>query len=31
LWPVSSSNGEGILDLSAAIANMFQGGEDQAG
>ena len=31
LWPVSSSSGEGILDLSAAIANMFQGGEDQAG
>ncbi|HVP23156.1 MAG TPA: ATP/GTP-binding protein [Conexivisphaerales archaeon] len=31
LWPVSSSTGEGLLDLSAAIANIFQGGEDQAG
>jgi hypothetical protein len=31
LWPVSSSTGEGILDLSGAIANIFQGGEDQGG
>ncbi len=31
LWPVSSSDGSGILDLSGAIANIFQGGEDQAG
>jgi GTPase SAR1 family protein len=31
LWPVSSSTGSGMLDLSGAIANIFQGGEDQAG
>jgi hypothetical protein len=31
LWPVSSSNGSGLLDLSGAIANIFHGGEDQAG
>jgi GTPase SAR1 family protein len=31
LWPVSSSDGSGILDLSGAIANIFRGGEDQAG
>ncbi len=31
LWPVSSSDGSGLLDLSGAIANIFHGGEDQAG
>jgi GTPase SAR1 family protein len=30
LWPVSSSTRTGLLDLSAEIANIFQGGEDQA-
>jgi len=31
LWPVSSSTGEGLLDLSSHIANVFRGGEEQAG